>query len=74
MLAGLYGDGKLLWKSKAITTRGQTDDCLVPVLGVDILELRVGIAGSVLGAHAVWLDPILVGPDQAAIRRAASKK
>jgi hypothetical protein len=70
----VYGDGKPLWKSRAITTRGQKDVCLVSVVGVDILELRVSVAGSPLGAHAVWLDPIVVGADQAAIRRAASKK
>jgi hypothetical protein len=70
----VYGDGKLLWKSKAITTYKQTDDCLVDVTGVDVLELRVGHTGSGYGAHSVWLDPILVGPDAAAIRKAASKK
>jgi hypothetical protein len=69
----VYGDGKLLWKSKAITTHRQTDDCLIDVTGVDVLELRVGHKGSRYGAHAVWLDPILVGPDPAAIRRGAGK-
>jgi hypothetical protein len=70
----VYGDGKLLWKSKVITTRGQTDNCLIDVTGVDVLELRTGHKGSHWGAHAVWLDPILVGPDPAAIRRATTKK
>ena len=70
----VYGDGKQLWKSKAITTRGQTDDCLVDVSGVDLLELRVGHTTSGYGAHAVWLDPILIGPDIDTIRRAAGKK
>ena len=42
-------------------------------MGVDTLELRVGCKGNGFGAHAVWLDPVLVGPDPAAIRRAADK-
>lgn len=70
----VYGDGKLLWKSKAITSRNQFDECLVDVTGVESLELRVSLSGLGFGAHAVWLDPILVGPEAAAIRRASAKK
>jgi S1-C subfamily serine protease len=70
----VWGDGKRLWKSKAITTRGQSDECEVDVTGVEALELRVGVTGSGWGAHGVWLDPSLVGPDPDAIRRAGRKK
>jgi hypothetical protein len=70
----VYGDGKLLWKSKEITTHKQMDECVINVIGVEVLELRVGVTGSGWGAHAIWLDPILVGPNAAAIRKAAGKK
>jgi hypothetical protein len=72
----VYGDGKLLWKSKAITAWRQLDDCVIDVTGVEELELRVAALPGrpAYGAHAVWLDPILVGPDAAAIRRASGKK
>jgi S1-C subfamily serine protease len=70
----VYGDGKLLWKSKAINNHRQLDECSVDVSGVDVLELRVGNTASNWGASSVWLDPILIGPDADAIRKAASKK
>lgn len=70
----VYGDDKLLWKSKAITTRYQLDECVVDVTGVDKLELRVGHTDRNYGGHGVWIDPILIGPDPAAIRRASSVK
>jgi S1-C subfamily serine protease len=70
----VYGNGKLLWKSKAITTYKQTEECVVDVTGVEVLELRTSLNGSGFGAHAVWLDPILVGPDSSAIHKAAGKK
>jgi S1-C subfamily serine protease len=71
----VYGDGKLLWKSKAITTPGQTDDGQCDVTGVDELELRVRSSQRhAPGAHTVWLDPLVVGPDPAAIRRAGAKR
>jgi hypothetical protein len=68
----VYGDGKALWKSKAITSRKQRDECVVDVSGVEVLELHV--TGGGWGAHAVWLDPRLTGPNPAAIRKAAEKK
>jgi len=57
----VYGDGKLLWSSKAITGQNMTDECIVEVTGVDELELRTRMReGSNFGAHAVWLDPYVV--------------
>jgi hypothetical protein len=70
----VFGDGKQLWKSKAITSRAQKDDCLFVVSGVDVLELRVRSTGANAGAHAVWLDPILIGADEKVLRRIAGKK
>src|SRR5262245_49327528 len=46
---------------------------MIDVSGVEVLELRVGVSGGWWGAHAVWLDPTLVGPDPAAIRKAAGR-
>ena len=42
----IYGDSKLLWRSKAITTRRQLDEGVVDVSGVGTLELRVGVQGA----------------------------
>jgi hypothetical protein len=70
----VYGDGKLLWKSKEINTWKQLDECAIDVSGVDVLELRVGVAGNHNHAHGVWIDPIVIGPDVAAILKAAAKK
>jgi len=69
----ICGDGKVLWKSKGITSRHQVDEGVADLTGVDVLELRVGGQGG-SGAHGVWLDPVLIGPDAAAIRKAAAKK
>lgn len=70
----VHGDGKLLWKSRAVTTYKQTEECVVDVTGVEVLELRTIHTGSGYGAHTVWLDPLVVGPDAFAIRKAAGKK
>ncbi len=51
------GDGRILWKSNPIQKPGQPQNCLVPVEGVDRLELEVSCPGDNRGAHAVWVDP-----------------
>jgi alpha-galactosidase len=57
----VYGDGKLLWSSKAINGKDTRDECAVSVAGVDVLELRTRLRqGSGWGAHAVWLDPYVI--------------
>jgi hypothetical protein len=55
----VLGDGKSLWTSKLIETKGQTEDCDVDVSGVNQLELRVTLKGSGFGGHSVWVDPYL---------------
>jgi hypothetical protein len=56
---GVYGDGKLLWRSLLVNGRRQPQECSVEVRGVDVLELRVHSQGSHIGLHAVWLEPRL---------------
>jgi S1-C subfamily serine protease len=71
----VFGDGKLLWQSKPITTRGEFDECVVDVKGVQSLELRVAVVtGTGYGAHAVWLDPVLLGADSAALKKQAGAR
>jgi hypothetical protein len=56
----VVGDGKVLWSSKPIQARGDTQDCRVEVGGVQVLELRVVCPGWYGRAHAVWVDPYLL--------------
>ncbi len=53
------GDGNLLWKSRPVQKRGQSQLCSVSVDGVVTLELTVECPGSHTHAHAVWLDPLV---------------
>jgi hypothetical protein len=53
----VIGDGKPLWKSGALSARGETQECQVDVTGIDVLELRVRAAGPCQDLHAVWIDP-----------------
>jgi serine/threonine protein kinase len=55
----VYGDGQLLWKSRAVRTQGDTQTCAVAVQGVDRLKIEVSCTGEPFGAHAVWIEPSL---------------
>jgi hypothetical protein len=55
----VLGDGKELWKSPPITTRGAVISCKVNIKGVSTLQLKTQ-TGRAHGAHAVWLDPHLL--------------
>jgi hypothetical protein len=71
----VLGDGKLLWSSKPIQIKGDFDECNVSVEGVDVLELRVAVVrGSGWGAHAVWIDPHLLGASADALKKAADRR
>jgi S1-C subfamily serine protease len=56
----VWGDGKRLWKSKAINQLAYSQRCRVDVSKIDVLELRVSSTGSPLGVHAVWYEPRLL--------------
>lgn len=53
----VLGDGKVLWKSAPIRSRGDAQFCRVSVKNVTNLELRTECPGKLTGAHAAWLDP-----------------
>ena len=53
----VYGDNRLLWKSKAIKDHSDIDLCRVSVKRVQTLELRTQSPKSHFGLHAAWLDP-----------------
>jgi S1-C subfamily serine protease len=56
----VWGDGKRLWKSKAIDQLIYSQRCRVDVSKVDVLELRVSSTGSAYGLHAIWYEPRLL--------------
>jgi hypothetical protein len=53
----VYGDGKLLWRSRQVLSRDDTQNCNVSVKNVDVLKIEVECAGDPRGAHAVWIEP-----------------
>jgi hypothetical protein len=53
----VFGDGRLLWQSRVVSTRGVSEDCSVDVRGVNVLELRTDAKASSFGSHAVWFEP-----------------
>lgn len=56
----VYGDGRLLWKSKPVATQEDTQPCpALSVKGVDKLTLQVTASGDERGTHAVWIEPYL---------------
>jgi formylglycine-generating enzyme required for sulfatase activity/WD40 repeat protein len=57
----VLGDGKVLWKSRELQKAGDDQAFEVSVQGVDRLELQVSCPGIHNQAHAVWLDPHLLG-------------
>jgi regulation of enolase protein 1 (concanavalin A-like superfamily) len=68
----VLGDGKLLWESNPLDTKGRTQDCTVDVSGVKILELHVFCPGPENWAHAVWLDPYVSPVPQAVAKKTDS--
>ena len=57
----VYGDGQLLWQSRPVVTRADTQKCTVSVKNVDVLQLRVMSdqppGTPLFGAHGVWIEP-----------------
>jgi hypothetical protein len=52
-------DGKSAWKSHPVQVTGESQPCDVDLTNVEILELAVDAEGSVVCAHAVWVEPRL---------------
>jgi hypothetical protein len=55
----VYGDEKLLWKSKSIRNKGETDECRIDVTGVKVLLIRTKQIGSLRDVHTLWAEPCL---------------
>ncbi len=57
----VLGDGKLLWKSRGLHGKSDSQPCMLDITGVDVLRLEVvyrpGGSGAQGNAHAVWIDP-----------------
>jgi len=60
LLFKVVGDGKVLWESRPLKNKNETQDCTVPIAGVERLELQVECKGGHGGAHSVWLEPHLL--------------
>src|SRR5262249_22053243 len=57
----VYGDGKLLWKSRPVSSPADTQNCTgLSVQGVDKLTLEVSGSGEAQGTHAVWIEPYVM--------------
>ena len=54
------GDGQILWKSKPCEQQRDGDKFEVDVSEVQLLELIVECPGGHFGAHAIWVDPVLI--------------
>jgi serine/threonine-protein kinase len=71
----VLGDGKVLWRSKVIATRGVPEKFTINVRQVDVLELRVYTEdGSNRGAHAAWLNPYVVFDETSALAKGGRVK
>jgi len=55
----IRGDGKLLWKSPPIKSRGQVKEFKLDLEEVETLELSVVAEGHNHYVHAVWVEPRL---------------
>jgi hypothetical protein len=58
----VYGDGKLIWKSKPVSTQDDLQSVNVSVRNVDLLKIQVTSTGDSRAGHAVWLDPRVTDP------------
>jgi serine/threonine protein kinase len=56
----VYGDGKVLWQSKPVTSQAHTQRCAgLAVDGIDQLTLELGGTGEERGTQGVWVEPYL---------------
>ena len=58
----VFGDGKLLWQSSAMTHPG-AEECDIAISKVLVLELQVECPGTANNANVAWVDPcVMAGP------------
>ena len=53
----VWGDGKLMWQSKPVISKGQLQACDLNISRVKLLHLRVNCPGDGDNAHCVWIEP-----------------
>ena len=53
----IHGDGRLLWQSRPIQRKGESEECHIAIPAVNILKLSVDCSGPNGSAHAVWIKP-----------------
>lgn len=56
----VLSDGKVLWQSKHLHNKGESDKCSISVEGVNRLELQAHSPGHNAWAHALWVEPTLM--------------
>ncbi len=56
----IRGDGKLLWKSSPIKSRGKVSEFELDLEGIDALEMSVFAETHNHYVHAVWVEPRLI--------------
>lgn len=56
----IHGDGKLLWKSPPIKSRGTITNFELDLEGVNVLELSVVAEVNSHYVHAAWVEPRLI--------------
>ena len=57
----VHGDGKVLWQSKPVASRADTQSCSgLSVTGIDKLTLELSGTGDERGTHGVWIEPYLI--------------
>jgi len=55
----VFGDGRLLWKSHAVRTKGVSQKCRINIQGVEVLKLSVECPGNNAWSFAVWINPMV---------------
>jgi hypothetical protein len=55
----VFGDGKLLWQSRALKSLDDSEECAISIREVKTLKLQVDCPGSNGGAVPVWIDPVV---------------
>lgn len=56
MTFSVYGDGKLLWQSKPVSSQSDWQEKTLSVQGVSRLKIEVAFK-DIMGAHAAWVEP-----------------
>jgi len=53
----VWGDGKLMWQSRPVVSKGQLQGCELNVSRIKLLHLQVNCPGANDNSHCVWIEP-----------------